>query len=356
MENQAGPHRASYYLYHYRLFRRSAYLWSHRTRRSTWGLEYSKDITTTTELRNELDEETSLPIVARNLSVIVLERLSFSTQFQTGKTTLDLTVYNDKRDYQDVGQDEETVKRLLDDMYQSNKATRGVLTSDQEPPLELESVRQRLGWIPSWIEVLASMGKSTTELFRHDFTQSLSGTDPYGLTLDRLPLIERLSGRDPLNQSLYLWSRITLPNFILTLLGDRMEMAHSLEGRVPFLDHNVAEYAANIPINMKVKGMREKHVLREASKDVIIEDVYNREKHPFTSPPAQKDDDPMFTLFEDVLNSRALDEQPVYDPQSSRQLLKELRNSPPEERFLKEGMVQRIVSTTIMHERFAMDG
>jgi asparagine synthase (glutamine-hydrolysing) len=258
--------------------------------------------------------------------------------------------------YNNAGQDEATVKRLLDDMYQSNKATRGLLTSDKEPPAELESVRQRLGWIPSWIEVFAAMGKSTTELFRKDFTESLSGTDPYGLTLDRLPLIERLSGRDPLNQSLYLWSRIVLPNFILTLLGDRMEMAHSLEGRLPFLDHKVAEYAANIPINMKVRGMREKHVLREAARDVIIEDVYNREKHPFTSPPAQQDDDPMFALFEDVLNSSALDDQPVYDPQFSRQLLKDLRNSAPEERFLKEGMVQRIVSATIMHDRFGMSG
>ena len=42
----------------------------------------------------------------------------------------------------------------------------------------------------------------------------------------------------PLNQSLYLWAKTVFPNYILTMLGDRMEMAHSIEGRVPFLDHH----------------------------------------------------------------------------------------------------------------------
>jgi len=51
----------------------------------------------------------------------------------------------------------------------------------------------------------------------------------------------QLAGRAPLNQSLYLWAKTALPNYILTMLGDRMEMAHSIEGRVPFLDHHVVE-------------------------------------------------------------------------------------------------------------------
>ena len=74
----------------------------------------------------------------------------------------------------------------------------------------------------------------------------------------------RIEGRDHLNQMLYVGAKTILPNFILKYLGDRMEMAHSIEGRVPFLDHLVAETAARVPVNMKVKGIREKHVLREA--------------------------------------------------------------------------------------------
>jgi asparagine synthase (glutamine-hydrolysing) len=182
----------------------------------------------------------------------------------------------------------------------------------------------------------------------------MSELDPYELTLARLPLTERLKDRDPLNQSLYLWSHTMLHNFILNFLGDRMEMAHSIEGRVPFLDHKVAEFAAGIPIHMKVKGMREKHVLREATRDVIIDAVYNREKHPFTTPPAQRQDDPMRALFSDVFASSALDDQPVFDPAASRALVDELPELAPEDRFAAEGVVQRILCTTLMHQRFGM--
>ena len=55
--------------------------------------------------------------------------------------------------------------------------------------------------------------------------------------MDRLPLAMRIEGRDRLNQMLYVGAKTMLPNFILNYLGDRMEMAHSVEGRVPFLDH-----------------------------------------------------------------------------------------------------------------------
>lgn len=72
-----------------------------------------------------------------------------------------------------------------------------------------------------------------------------------------------------------------LPNLILNYLGDSMKMAHSIEGRVPFFDYHVAEVAARVPVDMKVKDIREKHVLREVTKDVLLPEVYNRQKHPF---------------------------------------------------------------------------
>ena len=59
------------------------------------------------------------------------------------------------------------------------------------------------------------------------------------------------------------------------LLADRMEMAHSVEGRMPLLDHQVAEAAVQVPVSMKVRGIRGKHVLLEAAKDVLIPDGYD---------------------------------------------------------------------------------
>jgi len=69
------------------------------------------------------------------------------------------------------------------------------------------------------------------------------GDDPSYIEMfcAQLDVAGQLTGRDPLNQALYLWSKGMLPNYVLTMLGDRMEMAHSIEGRVPFLDHHVIE-------------------------------------------------------------------------------------------------------------------
>ena len=134
-----------------------------------------------------------------------------------------------------------------------------------------------------------------------------------------------------------------------------MEMAHSIEGRVPFLDHHVAEYAAGIPIHMKINGMREKHVLREAARDVLIEAVYDRMKHPFTTPPAKVgENDAMLELFGDVFASSLLDEQPIFDPAAVRSLFRGLPHRTPAERTSLDGLLNRVLSLTLMHQRFGI--
>jgi asparagine synthase (glutamine-hydrolysing) len=261
----------------------------------------------------------------------------------------DVLLYNSAR------QDPATVKRLLADMRDSNKAFPGLVPTEEEPPASIAAVQRRLGWIPSWIQTFSIMGQRTTELFSREMAASVAGMNPYEIALSRFAVDERLAGRDPLNQALYLWSRIHLPNFILTFLSDRMEMAHSIEGRVPFLDHKVAEYAAGIPIHMKISGMREKHVLREAARDVLIEPVYNREKHPFSTPPAKVGEhDAMLELFGDLFASSKLDDQPIFDAAAVRELFRSLPERTPEERVRLDGLMNRVASLTLMHQRFGI--
>jgi asparagine synthase (glutamine-hydrolysing) len=263
----------------------------------------------------------------------------------------DVLLYNSAR------QDPEVVQRLLAEMRASNQAVPALVTSAEAPLAVLDTVRRRLGWVPSWIQTFSTMGQRTTEFFRQEMASSVAGMNPYEVALSRLPVGERLADRDPLNQALYLWAKIHLPNFILTFLSDRMEMAHSIEGRVPFLDHKVAEFAAGIPIHMKVKGMREKHVLREATRDVLIEPVYDRQKHPFTTPPAKVgENDAMMELFGDVFGSSLLDDQPIFDPSSVRDLFNTLPDRSPEDRVVADGLLNRVLSLTLMHQRFGMSG
>ena len=86
-------------------------------------------------------------------------------------------------------------------------------------------------------------------------------------------------------------------SLVLTTLADRMEMAHSVEGRVPFLDHHVAEYAAGLPLKHKIRmepgqPLREKNVLREAVRDYVLPEAVMRliEARGYRVDPADMDD------------------------------------------------------------------
>src|SRR5262249_38718166 len=121
------------------------------------------------------------------------------------------------------------------------------------------------------------------------------------------------------------WSKTFLPSYILTMLGDRMEMAHSIEGRVPFLDHRVVEVIRSQPVNQKIRGMTEKYVLREAVRDVITDTIYRRQKHPFLAPPAALNPDKKLgALVQDTLRGSTLASLPFFDQRKVVDLLDRL--------------------------------
>lgn len=251
------------------------------------------------------------------------------------------------------GRSAEETEALMEEMFASNAATRAVFMRTGQDDPAVKDVIAKLGWVPSFIESYAQLGRITTTIFRDDLNADMDGFSPYAYAMDRLGAAEALDGRDALNQALYLNSKTHLPNFILTFLADRMEMAHSVEGRVPFLDHRVAEYAANLPLNMKINGVQEKYVLREAAKHVLLDDIYAKEKHPFSAPPSAGED-PMLELYEDVFASKAFQEQSIYDPEKAAGAFQMFKMITGDQRIAFEGLIQRVVSTTLMHERFGM--
>jgi asparagine synthase (glutamine-hydrolysing) len=82
---------------------------------------------------------------------------------------------------------------------------------------------------------------------------------------------------EPLGDALYLDGRLGLVDDMLHYF-DRVSMAHSLEVRVPFLDHRVVELAARIPPNLKVKGRTTKAVLRDVARGIVPSEVLTRPK------------------------------------------------------------------------------
>ena len=165
----------------------------------------------------------------------------------------------------------------------------------------------------------------------------------------------QLTGRAPVHQALYLWAKTHLPNYVLTTLGDRMEMAHSIEGRVPFLDHRVVEVVAALPVAQKIRGVTEKYVLREATRPVLTDTVYRRHKHPFTSPPvALSPNEGLHELLQDTLRGPVLTSLPFYDQAKVVALLDRLPAMDVSERTAVDGVLMMLLSACVLHDRFKL--
>ena len=92
-----------------------------------------------------------------------------------------------------------------------------------------------------------------------------------------MPKSPRLTDLLTVNMTTY------LPDDLL-IKADRCSMAASLEARAPFLDHQLAEYAAGIPFNLKLRGATTKHILKEAARGLLPDEIIDRPKHGFGIP------------------------------------------------------------------------
>ena len=89
---------------------------------------------------------------------------------------------------------------------------------------------------------------------------------------------------DSLSRAQYLESSIFLPQYLLSSQGDRMTMAHSVEGRFPFLDHRVVEFCNRLPPSLKLYGLTEKYLLRKLAREWLPESIWQRPKQPYRAP------------------------------------------------------------------------
>ena len=110
--------------------------------------------------------------------------------------------------------------------------------------------------------------------------RELLGTEQ---ALSPASLFEHLPEISGINRYLYLDQHLYLPEDILYKC-DRMSMAHSLEVRPPFLDHRIAEFAAGLPEDFKIRGSELKYVLRELMRDKLPGAVLSRSKQGFDIP------------------------------------------------------------------------
>jgi asparagine synthase (glutamine-hydrolysing) len=158
---------------------------------------------------------------------------------------------------------------------------------------------------------------------------------------------------NPLSQAQYLETAYLLPGYILSSQGDRVAMAHAVEGRFPFLDHRLVEFAARIPPKLKLRGLREKHILREATRDMLPPRLNNRVKQPYRAPDSQSFFGPSRPGYvANLLSTAAVADTGYFEAGAVAKLADKCRNR-PNVGFRDNAALIGILSTQLWHREFA---
>jgi asparagine synthase (glutamine-hydrolysing) len=143
------------------------------------------------------------------------------------------------------------------------------------------------------------------------------------------------NGWGPLQQAQYLEITTFLTPYLLSSQGDRMGMAHSVEGRFPFLDHRVMVFCNNLPAQLKLCGLNEKYLLKKAAQSWLPANIGRRPKHPYRAPiyqsffpcAEQKSEKKRETCFEyvhEMLSPQSIAAVGLFKPAAVSQLVRKI--------------------------------
>jgi len=146
-----------------------------------------------------------------------------------------------------------------------------------------------------------------------------------------------------------------LPGYILSSQGDRVAMAHAVEGRYPFLDHRVVEFAAKLPLALKMKVLDQKHLLKRASAGLIPESIRTRPKQPYRAPDGASFFGSSGGYVEHMLSPENIQHDGIFDPKLVAALAKKFEDG--RATSTKDNMaLVAVLSTELMLDLFLKRG
>lgn len=256
----------------------------------------------------------------------------------------------------------------LRELHEREPARAVALLDELYPYLDVPAARRG----PAWARFFFDAGDSADPLFSHqpriaatgvvkafyrpEVTEALAhdGAVDGGDALDRLhaALPARFHRWSALERAAYLEVTTLLGPNLLAVQGDRVAMAHGVEGRYPFLDHRVFEHSVRLAPERKLAGLREKAELRTLAGRLLPPEIAARPKQPYRAPEVA----PFFGehapgWVAERLSPAALDEVGIFDPARVEGLLRRCRSG--RATGFREGMaLVGILSTQVWHERF----
>lgn len=133
-----------------------------------------------------------------------------------------------------------------------------------------------------------------------------------------------------LERAQYLESSIFLSQYLLSSQGDRVAMAHSVESRLPFLDRRVVEFCSRLPAGVKLRGLRDKRLLRRLGKDWLPPGLWQRPKRPYRAPIHRS----FFCqgapdYVRELMSEREIRASGLFKPSAVEQLVRKARSGTP---------------------------
>jgi asparagine synthase (glutamine-hydrolysing) len=178
--------------------------------------------------------------------------------------------------------DSQTRPRLFERIYpylaRSPQQTKGIALQFWKRGLERAGM-PGFSHDPRW-----STTRSIQRFFSTEFRDAIAKSPLVPDAITTLP--QAFSSWDPLAQAQYLEVTTLLSSYLISSQGDRMLMAHSVEGRFPFLDADVMEFCNGLPADYKLAILDEKHILKRVAADVVPEPIVRRKKQAYRAPDA----------------------------------------------------------------------
>jgi len=153
------------------------------------------------------------------------------------------------------------------------------------------------------------------------------------------------------SQAEYLEAMYLLPGYILSSQGDRMAMANSVEGRYPFLDFRVVEFAAKLSPSLKMKVLNQKYLLKQAAGGMIPSSILHRHKQPYRAPDGKSFFHSPNSYVDDVLSPERIRHGGIFDAASVSALVAKFRSGRASS--VKDNMaLVGVLSTQLLIEQF----
>jgi asparagine synthase (glutamine-hydrolysing) len=172
---------------------------------------------------------------------------------------------------------------------------------------------------------------------------------------ERVPIPEKFNSWSPLGQAQYLEMATFLAPYLLSSQGDRVGMAHSIEGRFPFLDYRVVDFCNRLPDRLKLRGLNEKWLLRQVASKWLPADIWQRRKRPYRAPIHQSffhANTPAYVS--DLLSDAAIKQTGLFNPLAVAHLLRKTESGKPLSET-DEMAIAGVISTQLVHQMFVTD-